>query len=56
MSLMARCFPNEMSNMGPHGKLAVCFKILVLRPSLYARKIIPAMLSFGYSRAKHYGW
>ena len=56
MSLMARCFPDEMSNMGPHGKLAVCFKILFLRPSLYARKIIPAMLSFGYSRAKYYGW
>ncbi len=56
MSLMARCFPDEMSNMGPHGKLAVCFKILIRRPKLYARKIIPAMLSFGYSRAKYYGW
>jgi len=56
MSLMARCFPDEMSNMGPHGKLAVCLKILILRPRLYAKKIIPAMLSFGYSRAKYYGW
>ena len=56
MSLMAQCFPDEMSNMGIHGKLAVCLRILLRRPSLYARKIIPAMLSFGYSRAKYYGW
>jgi digeranylgeranylglycerophospholipid reductase len=56
LSLMARCFPDEMSDMGPHGKLAVCLRILLQRPSLYARRIIPAMLSFGYSRAKFYGW
>ncbi len=56
MSLMARCFPDEMNNMGISGKLAVCIKILVRRPSLYVKKIIPAMLSFGYSRAKYYGW
>ncbi|HJL64235.1 MAG TPA: hypothetical protein QGF70_01490, partial [Candidatus Thalassarchaeaceae archaeon] len=56
MSLMAQCFPDEMSNMGPHGKLAVCLRILMRRPSLYGKKIIPAMLSFGYSRAKYYGW
>ena len=56
MSLMAQCFPDEMSNMGISGKLAVCMKILVRRPSLYVKKIIPAMLSFGYSRAKYYGW
>jgi digeranylgeranylglycerophospholipid reductase len=56
MSLMAQCFPDEMSNMGISGKLAVCMRILVRRPSLYVRKIIPAMLSFGYSRAKYYGW
>jgi digeranylgeranylglycerophospholipid reductase len=56
MSLMAQCFPDEMSNMGVSGKLAVCMKILVRRPSLYVKKIIPAMLSFGYSRAKYYGW
>jgi digeranylgeranylglycerophospholipid reductase len=56
LSLMARCFPDEMSDMGPHGKLAVCLRILLHRPSLYARRIIPAMLSFGYSRAKFYGW
>ena len=56
MSLMAQCFPDEMSEMGISGKLAVCMKILVRRPSLYVKKIIPAMLSFGYSRAKYYGW
>ena len=56
MSIMAQCFPEEMSNMGPHGKLAVCLRILMRRPSLYAKRIIPAMLSFGYSRAKYYGW
>ncbi len=56
LSLMARCFPDEMSNMGPHGKIAVCLRILFRRPSLYLKRIIPAMLSFGYSRAKFYGW
>jgi len=56
MSLMAQCFPDEMSNMGPHGKLLVCLKILLRRPKLYVKRIIPAMLSFGYSRAKYYGW
>ena len=38
MSLMARCFPNEMSNMGPHGKIVVCFKIFIRKPSLYTKK------------------
>jgi flavin-dependent dehydrogenase len=56
MSLMAQCFPDEMSNMGPHGKILVCLKILFRRPKLYLKRIIPAMLSFGYSRAKYYGW
>ena len=56
MSIMAQCFPDEMSNMGPHGKLAVCLRLLMRRPSLYGKRIIPAMLSFGYSRAKFYGW
>ena len=56
MSVMAQCFPDEMSNMGLHGKLLVCLKILIRRPKLYVKRIIPAMLSFGYSRAKYYGW
>ena len=56
MSLMGRCFPLEMSAMGPHGKAMVGLRLLVRKPSLYFRRIIPAMLAFGYSRAKYYGW
>jgi digeranylgeranylglycerophospholipid reductase len=56
MSLMARSFPDEMANMSPLTKLAVCGRIFIRRPGLYLRGIIPAMLSFGYSRAKFYGW
>ena len=56
MSTMAKCFPDEMSNMGISGKAMVVFRLLVRRPSLFFKRIIPAMLAFGYSRAKHYGW
>jgi digeranylgeranylglycerophospholipid reductase len=56
MSIMARCFPEEMSNMGVSGKSMVVLRLLLRRPSLFFRRIIPAMLAFGYSRAKHYGW
>jgi digeranylgeranylglycerophospholipid reductase len=56
MSLMGRCFPQEMSAMGPHGKAMVGLRLLVRKPSLYFRRIVPAMLAFGYSRAKYYGW
>ena len=56
MSLMGRCFPLEMSAMGPHGKAMVGLRLLIRKPSLYFRRIVPAMLAFGYSRAKYYGW
>ena len=56
MSLMGRCFPQEMSAMGPHGKAMVGLRLMVRKPSLYFRRIVPAMLAFGYSRAKYYGW
>ena len=56
MSLMGRCFPQEMSAMGPHGKAMVGLRLLFRKPTLYFRRIVPAMLAFGYSRAKYYGW
>jgi digeranylgeranylglycerophospholipid reductase len=56
MSIMGRCFPEEMGNMGVLGKAMVGFRLLFRRPWLYVRGIIPAMLAFGYSRAKYYGW
>ena len=56
MSLMARCFPNEMSDMGARGKAMVALRLLIRRPGLYFKRIVPAMLAFGYSRAKFYGW
>jgi digeranylgeranylglycerophospholipid reductase len=56
MSLMGRCLPDEMSDMGASGKAMVVLRILLRRPGLYLKRIVPAMLAFGYSRAKHYGW
>ncbi len=56
MSVMATCFPDEMSDMGTTGKAMVGFRLLLRRPGLYFKRIVPAMLSFGYSRAKYYGW
>ncbi len=56
MSVMARCFPDEMSDMGVSGKAMVGLRLLSRRPGLYLKKVVPAMLAFGYSRAKHYGW
>jgi digeranylgeranylglycerophospholipid reductase len=56
MSVMATCFPDEMSDMGASGKAMVGFRLLLRRPGLYFKKIVPAMLAFGYSRAKYYGW
>ena len=56
MSVMARCFPDEMADMGISGKALVGLKLLVRRPGLYFKRIVPAMLAFGYSRARYYGW
>ena len=56
MSAMARCFPDEMGDMGVGGKAMVGLRLLVSRPALYFKKIVPAMLAFGYSRARYYGW
>ncbi len=56
MSLMAKCFPDEMSNMGASGKAMVGIRLLFRKPGLYFKRIVPAMLAFGYSRAKYYGW
>ena len=56
MSIMAKCFPDEMSDMGISGKAMVGFRLIIRKPSLFFKKIIPAMLAFGYSRAKYYGW
>ena len=54
--LWVDAFPDEMSDMGVSGKAMVAIRLLIRRPSLYFRSIIPAMLAFGYSRAKYYGW
>ena len=56
MSLMGSCFPDEMGNMGITGKAMVGLRLLFRRPDLYLKNIVPAMLAFGYSRAKYYGW
>ena len=56
MSVMAGCFPDEMADMGVSGKAMVGLRLLIRRPGLYFKRIVPAMLAFGYSRARYYGW
>ena len=56
MSAMARCLPNELGNMSPLDKAFIGLKILVRRPLLLTKRVISVLLSFGYSRAKFFGW
>ena len=56
MSFMASCLPEELSNMSPLQKLGIGLKILVKRPVLLTKKVISVLRSFGYSRAKFFGW
>jgi hypothetical protein len=56
MSAMAHCLPEELGAMSPMQKLGIGLKILVRRPALLTKRVISVLLSFGYSRAKHFGW
>ncbi len=56
LAIMASCMPNEMNGMSIFTKIGVGLKILIKRPSLMRKKVISVLLSFGYSRAKYYGW
>ena len=56
MSTMARCLPDELGNMSPLQKIGIGLKILVRKPVLLTKRVISVLLSFGYSRAKHFGW
>ena len=56
MSVMARCLPEELGNMSPLDKAWIGVKILFRKPTLYTKKVISVLLSFGYSRAKFFGW
>ena len=57
LSIMASCMPDEMNGMSIFTKIGVALKILIKKPSLLIRKkVISVLLSFGYSRAKFYGW
>ncbi len=56
MSVMAHCLPEELGNMSPLQKIGIGFKILYRKPILFTKRVIPVLLSFGYSRAKFFGW
>ncbi|RAH14645.1 MAG: hypothetical protein CMB56_005185 [Methanobacteriota archaeon] len=56
IAFMASCMPDEMNGMSTITKLGVGMKILVKNPSLLRKSVISVLLSFGYSRAKFYGW
>tara|TARA_B110000467_G_scaffold164576_1_gene194382 strand:+ start:4418 stop:5656 length:1239 start_codon:yes stop_codon:yes gene_type:complete len=56
MSIMAHCLPEELGNMSPLQKFGIGLKIMVTKPILMTKRVIPILLSFGYSRAKYFGW
>ena len=56
LAIMASCMPDEMNGMSIFTKIGVGLKILIKKPSLMKKKAISVLLSFGYSRAKYYGW
>ena len=56
MSIMAHCLPEELGNMSPLQKFSIGLKIMVTKPILMTKRVIPILLSFGYSRAKYFGW
>ena len=56
LSNMARCLPEELGSMSALDKLWIGLKILVRHPLLYTKGVVSVLLSFGYSRAKHFGW
>jgi digeranylgeranylglycerophospholipid reductase len=56
MSVMARCLPEELGSMSPLDKVVIGFRILVRKPMLFTKRVISVLLSFGYSRAKFFGW
>jgi hypothetical protein len=53
---MAHCLPEELGNMTPLQKAGIVLKIMVRKPILLTKRVIPILLSFGYSRAKYFGW
>ncbi|MCH1526684.1 MAG: NAD(P)/FAD-dependent oxidoreductase [Candidatus Poseidoniaceae archaeon] len=56
LSNMAHCLPEELGSMSVLDKVWIGLKILVRHPLLYTKGVISVLLSFGYSRAKHFGW
>ena len=56
LSNMARCLPEELGSMSPLDKIWIGLKLLVRHPILYTKGVVSVLLSFGYSRAKHFGW
>ena len=56
LSNMAHCLPEELGSMSPLDKIWIGLKLLVRHPILYTKGVVSVLLSFGYSRAKHFGW
>ena len=56
LSNMAHCLPEELGKMSVRDKVWIGMKILVRHPFLYTKGVVSVLLSFGYSRAKYFGW
>ncbi len=56
LSNMAHCLPEELGSMSALDKIWIGTKILVRHPLLFTKGVISVLLSFGYSRAKYFGW
>lgn len=53
---MASLLPKELGKLNPADKAAVGMQLLLKHRDLMAKGVVDAYLSFGYSRAEHYGW
>ncbi|PIN84901.1 MAG: hypothetical protein COV47_05000 [Candidatus Diapherotrites archaeon CG11_big_fil_rev_8_21_14_0_20_37_9] len=56
LNLIARSFPKEFDNFGFLEKIIFGIKVLSKKPGLLKKGFLPAMKSFEYSQANHYGW
>jgi digeranylgeranylglycerophospholipid reductase len=56
LETIANALPKNLTNINTKQKMNFGLNILKTQPTLIMKGLIPAMNTFGYSRAKNYGW
>ncbi len=56
INTIAGALPEDLSSMDVLDKASVGFKLMMSNGALVAKGAVSALMAFGYSRAKHYGW